>query len=62
MRNQIELQPDVNYMQRQVYINNEMRSVLVDWLVEVADEYRVSSETVRLLICDFIREYKNVCA
>ena len=34
-------QPDVTY---------SMRSILVDWLVEVADEYRLHTETLFLAV------------
>lgn len=33
----------------QTDVNPSMRSILVDWLIEVAEEYRLSSET--LFIC-----------
>jgi len=38
------------YMQTQRDINATMRAILVDWLVEVAEEYRLESETLHLSI------------
>lgn len=38
------------YMKKQPDINNSMRAILVDWLVEVAEEYRLSSETLYLAV------------
>ena len=44
--------PDPAYMERvQKDINATMRGILVDWLVEVAEEYKLSSETLYLSVC-----------
>ncbi|ALC44477.1 CycA [Drosophila busckii] len=37
-------------MRRQVDINHSMRSILVDWLVEVAEEYKLDTETLYLAV------------
>lgn len=37
-------------MRKQNDINSEMRSVLVDWLIEVAEEYKMHNETLHLAI------------
>ena len=37
-------------MQQQRDINSNMRSILVDWLVEVAEEYRLHAETLFLSV------------
>jgi len=42
--------PRPMYMRRQQDITLEMRSILVDWLVEVAEEYRLESETLFLTV------------
>lgn len=42
--------PKANYMKKQQDITNQMRTVLIDWLVEVADEYRLNSETLFLAV------------
>lgn len=42
--------PKWNYMQRQADITFSMRSVLVDWLVEVAGEYNLGNETIHLAV------------
>jgi len=42
--------PKPSYMRRQPDITNVMRCVLVDWLVEVAEEYKLHRETLCLCI------------
>lgn len=42
--------PKPGYMNKQPDINNAMRTVLVDWLVEVCEEYRLQSETLCLAV------------
>lgn len=37
-------------MQKQPDINYSMRAILVDWLVEVAEEYRLQNETLCLAV------------
>uniref|UniRef100_A0A8D8YH62 Cyclin-A1 n=2 Tax=Cacopsylla melanoneura TaxID=428564 RepID=A0A8D8YH62_9HEMI len=44
------IRPKANYMRKQPDINTEMRSVLVDWLIEVAEEYKMQNETLHLAI------------
>ncbi|KAI5703175.1 hypothetical protein M8J76_005751 [Diaphorina citri] len=44
------IRPKANYMRKQNDINSEMRSVLVDWLIEVAEEYKMHNETLHLAI------------
>lgn len=48
--------PDAFYMSRQPNINSKMRSILVDWLVDVADEYNIKDETLFLAI-NYIDRY-----
>lgn len=38
------------YMRKQPDITSNMRSILVDWLVEVAEEYRLQTETLYLAV------------
>jgi len=40
----------VAYLEQQTDINSNMRSILVDWLVEVAEEYKLASDTLYLTI------------
>lgn len=40
----------LDYMPRQPHITIEMRSILVDWLSEVAEEYRLTAETFWLSV------------
>lgn len=42
--------PDPFYMTNQANINSKMRSILVDWLVDVADEYNIKDETLFLTV------------
>lgn len=43
------LSPSFNYMEQvQHDINPTMRGILIDWLVEVAEEYKLSSENLFL--------------
>lgn len=44
------IRPKANYMKKQPDINADMRSVLVDWLIEVAEEYNMQNETLHLAI------------
>ena len=37
-------------MKKQPDINNSMRAILVDWLVEVAEEYKLSSDSLYLAV------------
>ena len=39
-----------HYMQSQRDINATMRGILIDWLVEVAEEYRLEAETLYLAV------------
>ncbi|XP_010429845.1 PREDICTED: cyclin-A1-2-like [Camelina sativa] len=48
---ELEKRPALDYMERiQPNINASMRSILIDWLLEVAEEYRLSSETLFLAV------------
>lgn len=51
---QLEVQKNLraraDYMKKQPDINESMRSILVDWLVEVCEEYRMHNETLCLAI------------
>lgn len=40
--------PKSHYMTKQQDINYSMRSILIDWLVEVSDEYKLNTETLYL--------------
>lgn len=42
--------PKPTYMNRQPDINSSMRTILVDWLVEVAEEYKLDTETLYLAV------------
>jgi cyclin B len=42
--------PAPNYMEKQPHVNANMRSILVDWLVDVHKRYRLRSETLFLAV------------
>lgn len=42
--------PKARYMRKQRDINHSMRSILVDWLVEVAQEYKLNTQTLFIAI------------
>jgi len=48
-------------MQRQTDITSNMRTILIDWLVEVADEYLLHRETLFLAV-DFVDRFLSVMA
>jgi len=58
---QLAHRPKPNYMRRQTDITSNMRSILVDWLVEVADEYKLHRETLFLAV-DFVDRFLSVMA
>jgi len=42
--------PKPSYMKKQQDISSSMRSILVDWLVEVSEEYKLNTETLYLAV------------
>ena len=40
----------MNFLEHQSDINASMRSILIDWLIEVADEYKMTDETLFLSV------------
>mmetsp|Transcript_16082 Transcript_16082/g.31501 ORF Transcript_16082/g.31501 Transcript_16082/m.31501 type:complete len:431 (-) Transcript_16082:431-1723(-) len=59
--NELKFRPAENYMTTmQNDINHTMRSILVDWLVEVGQEYQLSSQTFFLTINYIDRLLSNV--
>lgn len=47
---ELENRPKATYMKKQMDITSNMRSILVDWLVEVCEEYKLNSETLYLAV------------
>ncbi|XP_056592924.1 cyclin-A1 [Triplophysa dalaica] len=47
---EIKYRPKPSYMRKQPDITNCMRVILVDWLVEVGEEYKLCSETLFLAV------------
>jgi hypothetical protein len=47
---QHSLRPQLGYMRRQQDITEGMRTILVDWLVEVSCEYRLQPQTFKMAV------------
>ena len=54
--------PKSNYMSKQPDISHSMRSILVDWLVEVGEEYKLQTETLYLAVSYIDRGGANIFA
>lgn len=50
MQREMNFAPKWNYMTKQPDITFTMRSILIDWLVEVGEEYRLHTETLFLAV------------
>ncbi|XP_064366721.1 LOW QUALITY PROTEIN: cyclin-A2 [Dromaius novaehollandiae] len=47
---EVKCKPKMGYMKKQPDITNNMRAILVDWLVEVGEEYKLQNETLHLAV------------
>ncbi|XP_056136386.1 cyclin-A2 [Lampris incognitus] len=47
---ELKTRPKAGYMKKQPDITNSMRAILVDWLVEVGEEYKLQNETLFLAV------------
>uniref|UniRef100_A0A4W2HKM9 Uncharacterized protein n=1 Tax=Bos indicus x Bos taurus TaxID=30522 RepID=A0A4W2HKM9_BOBOX len=47
---EVKWKPKVGYMKKQPDITNSMRAILVDWLVEVGEEYKLQNKTLHLAV------------
>ncbi|XP_017272901.1 cyclin-A2 [Kryptolebias marmoratus] len=47
---EVKTRPKAGYMKKQHDITNSMRAILVDWLVEVGEEYKLQNETLYLAV------------
>ncbi|XP_033015717.1 cyclin-A2 isoform X2 [Lacerta agilis] len=47
---EVKCKPKAGYMKKQPDITNNMRAILVDWLVEVGEEYKLQNETLHLAV------------
>ena len=52
--------PDYTYMQRQNEINDKMRSILVDWIIDVHFKFGFTDETLFMTI-SIIDRYLSIC-
>ena len=46
----VKCKPNMGYMKKQPDITNSMRAILVDWLVEVGEEYKLQNKTLHLAV------------
>ncbi|BFZ14727.1 hypothetical protein BsWGS_17766 [Bradybaena similaris] len=51
--------PNKNYMAHQTDVTTSMRNILIDWLVEVGEEYKLQRETLFLAV-NYIDRFLNV--
>lgn len=58
-QSEVENRPKAFYIRQQPEVTEKMRSVLIDWLVEVAEEYRLQTETLYLAI-SYIDRFMSV--
>ncbi|XP_030224006.1 cyclin-A2 [Gadus morhua] len=47
---EVKMRPKAGYMKKQPDITGSMRAILVDWLVEVGEEYKLQNETLYLAV------------
>lgn len=47
---ELKFRPEANFMDKQTYITENMRSILVDWLVDVSVHFEVMGETLHYAI------------
>ncbi|XP_075904263.1 cyclin-A2 [Nelusetta ayraudi] len=47
---EVKTRPKATYMKKQPDITHSMRAILVDWLVEVGEEYKLQNETLYLAV------------
>jgi len=59
--NELRRMPKWNYMERQTDVTFSMRAILVDWIVEVAEEYKLKTETVYLAVSYTDRFLSKMC-
>ncbi|XP_037656095.1 cyclin-A1 isoform X2 [Choloepus didactylus] len=57
---EIRHRPKAHYMRKQPDITEGMRAILVDWLVEVGEEYRLRAETLYLAVNFLDRKYEEI--
>lgn len=50
LETEIENQPKVKYMEHQKHINERMRSILIDWIIEVHFQFKLKVESLFLTV------------
>ncbi len=48
--NETEKQPEYGYMKRQKDINEKMRAILIDWLIEVHYKFKLNADTLFITV------------
>ncbi|KAG7458726.1 hypothetical protein MATL_G00223700 [Megalops atlanticus] len=56
---ELKCRPKAGYMKKQPDITNNMRTILIDWLVEVGEEYKLQNETLHLAV-NYIDRFLSV--
>ncbi|XP_036372778.1 cyclin-A2-like [Megalops cyprinoides] len=56
---ELKSRPKAGYMKKQPDITNSMRTILIDWLVEVGEEYKLQNETLHLAV-NYIDRFLSV--
>ncbi|XP_076788509.1 cyclin-A1 isoform X3 [Arvicanthis niloticus] len=57
---EVRHRPKAHYMRKQPDITEGMRAILVDWLVEVGEEYKLRTETLYLAVNFLDRKYEEI--
>ncbi|XP_077926571.1 cyclin-A1 isoform X2 [Halichoerus grypus] len=57
---EVRHRPKAHYMRKQPDITEGMRTILVDWLVEVSEEYKLRAETLYLAVNFLDRKYEEI--
>ena len=50
MSTEVYNQPKFRYMQHQPYITERMRSILIDWIIEVHFQFKLKTESLFLTV------------
>ena len=59
---QVKWRPSTDYMETiQHHINANMRGILVDWLVEVAEEYKLVPDSLYLTVA-YLDRFLSMCS
>ena len=60
IKNEKEFSPKADYMSKQTTINEVMRSILIDWLIDVSVHFDLSQETLQLSVMYLDRSLSEI--